>query len=325
MSKMFEEATRFLQSADSLLVVSHINPDGDAICSTLAVAEICRIFGKEVTMVNASPVSSKYFFLPNAKKIGSLKDLNGEYSYVITVDAADRERVGEAANAFSEDVKILNIDHHVTNDHYGTVNVVVPTAAATVEILYHWIEYLQIPWSKELATWIYTGLLTDTGGFRYSNTTSDVLRIAAKLIDTGIHPHELAERALETLTISQIEVIRRGLAALQIAENGKVAWICLSKQELEDCKAEKGDLEGLVNYARNIDGVEVGIFFREVGDGEIKVSLRSKHSVDVSKIAGEFGGGGHMRAAGCTVFGTMEEVVNRVLARVQAEWESEAV
>ena len=224
--------------------------------------------------------------------------------------------MGDCRTLIAPDARLLNIDHHRTNDRFGTHHLINPEAAATAEVLYDWIESMGVKWSKPLAACVYTGLLTDTGGFRYSNTTPAVMKRAARLLECGVDAHRIAEQVLETLTIGQLNLLRRALSTLRLSEDGRIAWMWLTYQDFVDAGAGEGDLDGIVNYARNVDGAEVGILFRQLKGGAVKVSLRSRRRVDVSEVAGYFGGGGHARAAGCTVAGTRDEVERRVLEQV---------
>ncbi|MBA4494375.1 bifunctional oligoribonuclease/PAP phosphatase NrnA [Paenactinomyces guangxiensis] len=321
MTIQLEKANHFIGEADHLLVVSHLHPDGDAVSSTLAAAQMFRLLGKRVTMVNESPIPKKFTFLSGVEEILQPERVMNKFRYVVALDCADAERMGNSRELFAGDVKILNIDHHPTNDHFGTVNVVEPGAAATVEILFQWIENNKIPWNKSLATAIYTGLLTDTGGFRYSNTSSRVLRQAAHLIEIGIPAHIIADTVLETTTIEQLQILQTALQSLQRTKDGLIAWMSLRLQDLQRIRAANDDLDGIVNYARNILGVDVGILFRETEQQTVKVSFRSRSRVDVGSVAKSLGGGGHARAAGCTFQGTLEEAQRQILSRVQAELE----
>ncbi|WP_258839505.1 bifunctional oligoribonuclease/PAP phosphatase NrnA [Mechercharimyces sp. CAU 1602] len=308
-------ATRFLNEANRFLVISHVDPDGDAIGSTLAVGEVLQQLGKEVQMVNESVLPRKFRFLAGSERIGSPEEVDIErFSHVITVDAADIRRIGSLHTALAPDTAILNIDHHGTNDHFGTMNWVVADAAATTQVLYEWIENLPVSWTPSLATSVYTGLFTDTGGFRYSNTSEDVMQIAAKLLAHGAPAHQVAEEVMETVSRSHLHLLQQALSSLSFAHNDQIAWMVLSGEWVHE---QKDEVEGIVNYARNVEGVEVGILFREVKSQVWKVSLRSREHVDVSRVATSFDGGGHARAAGCTVIGSEKEVTMRVVSLVK--------
>ncbi|MBA4542304.1 MULTISPECIES: bifunctional oligoribonuclease/PAP phosphatase NrnA [Thermoactinomyces] len=319
----FESLQHFISEADQVLIVSHVNPDGDAVSSTLAAGYLLKRWGKQVTMVNESPVPKKFFILEGTKEIVSTDQISGRFRHVIALDCADRERMGNIRQLLAEDAFIINIDHHATNERFGDVNIVVPDAAATVEILFDWVEQAGVSLDQRLASYLYTGLLTDTGGFRYSNTTPKVLRIAAQLVDTGIESHKIADAVLETVTIEQLQLLQKALSSLRRSDDGLVAWMSLSRKDTDAFLQSHEDLDGIVNYARNILGVDVGILFRETEDGTVKVSLRSREFVDVGKVAKAFGGGGHARAAGCTFHGSLKEAEEKMLPRLRLELECE--
>ncbi len=306
-----EQALAFMQEGDSFLVVSHVQPDGDAISSTVAVGWLLEKLGKQVVLVNESELPSRLSFLDRFNQIRRFEPSDGEVQYnrVIAVDCADWKRMGSVVDCFSDDVKLLNIDHHPTNDKFGTIHVIDPDAAATAEILYDLIELSRIPLDKECATAIYTGLLTDTGGFRYSNTSSKVMEIASNLLGYGVKGHELADLLLEKMTFGKFKMLKLALNRLSFDENQSIGWLYITQQDMQDLNASSEDLEGIVNYALNVDGVEVGILFKEAEDGSIKASLRSAGKADVAAVAQLFGGGGHIRASGCRLELSMDDAI----------------
>ncbi|GIQ68597.1 phosphoesterase RecJ-like protein [Xylanibacillus composti] len=314
-----EAAKRFMREHDRFLVLSHVSPDGDAISSTCAIGWMLKQLGKSYVLANADPVPGKFAYLKGADEIRRLADLSAEapFACVIAVDCADYSRLGDVSHLLAENCAMLNIDHHPTNDRFGTHAWIVPHAAATAEILFDLLESLELKWEQSVAESLYTGLLTDTGGFRYSNTSAKVLRQAAHLLELGCSADELAAHLLEKVTLSQLDLLRKALSTLSFRRNGKIAWIAVSIQDLVDTGASPEDLDGLVNYPRNIEGVEVGILFKQVETDRYKVSFRSGGSADVAKVAQQFGGGGHIRASGATVAGNLEEVAERVLAAAE--------
>lgn len=323
MSNQWQEIEQFIKQADHVLIASHVNPDGDALGSTLAVAHACKQLGVSVTCVNESPIPSRFSFLPEIEIIQNPAQIDQQFCNVITVDVADRARVGiTVERLFAKQVSIVNIDHHITNDAYGMINLLDPEASSTAEILCRWIDHsTQITWNAALATCLYTGLLTDTGGFRYANTTATVLTQAANLIEQGAASSEIAYHALETITVEQMKLLQRALSTLQTTADGRIAWLHLTTQDLQETGASDGDVEGIVNFARNLAGVEVGLFFRQSSADEIKVSFRSNKYVDVAKVAKQWGGGGHPRAAGCTIRGALSVIENDVVNRIVEELE----
>ncbi|OUM96936.1 MAG: exopolyphosphatase [Thermobacillus sp. ZCTH02-B1] len=319
-----DEALRFLREHDDFLIVSHVQPDGDAISSTIAVRWLLDRLGKRSLMINEGRVPPRLAFLPYAGEIVNYGGRKPERRFraVVAVDCADFSRIGLVSELFDEPCALLNIDHHPTNDAFGTVNLLRHDAAATAEILFDLIEHAGLAIDAEAATVIYTGLLTDTGGFRYSNTSPHVMAAASKLLAAGADAHRLADRLLERMTVSQLRILQRGLARLEFTEDGRVGWLYIEPKDLEETGASGEDLEGLVNYARNIDGVEVGLLFKGMEDGTVKVSFRSAGKADVAAIAQRFGGGGHIRAAGCRLAMPLDEAMRLVVDTVRRALDS---
>ena len=312
------EAARFMAEHDRFLVLSHVNPDGDATGSALAVALMLEQLGKGYIVANEGETPQKFSFLPRFDRLRNLsrEPLDEVFDAVIAVDCADRSRMGEVQGWFAPGAAVLNIDHHPTNDQFGSVNVIRAEAAATAEILFELVEAAGISFNQELALCIYTGLLTDTGGFRYANTSPRVLEIASRLLSYGVKPGEVAERCLEEITFSHVKILRRALQTLTLSHQDQIASITVTLEDFAETGAEREDAGGLVNYCRNIAGVEVGISFVEAEKEIVKVSFRARDRVDVSAIAKELGGGGHAKAAGCTMRGTVEQVREQVLQAV---------
>ncbi|KOR89965.1 DHH family phosphoesterase [Paenibacillus solani] len=314
-----QQVKSFLLEHDDYLVVSHVQPDGDAVSSTLAVGWLLSCLGKKFTMINEGSIPKRMKMLWHAEDILNLSEQqpDREFSHVICVDCADFARVGYTKQLFADDASIVNIDHHPTNDGYGAVNLVVPEAAATAEILYDLLNLFEVNWDPEIATAIYTGLLTDTGGFRYSNTSPKVMRIASDLLSYGVNGPEIAETLLEEMTLPQTKILVEALNTLSLSEDGRIAWVYVTPEQMELCGAVSEDLEGIVNYPRNIQGVEVGILFKSLKSGIVKASLRSAGRVDVAALAQTFGGGGHVRAAGCSIEGSLQDIIPRVVEQVK--------
>ncbi|MFC4768832.1 DHH family phosphoesterase [Effusibacillus consociatus] len=315
--QMLQEAADFLKEHDDFLVLTHVQPDGDALGSTLGLAHLLEAWGKRFVIACEEPVPDRFTFLPMNEQIRLASELNRKFTNLVALDCGDLQRLGGCSALLEENAAILNIDHHKTNDSFGKVNLVDLESAATSQIVYNLARHMRTDIRREMAICLYTGILTDTGGFRYSNTTVEVHRIAADLLSAGVSPYDIADRVFETLSWSQALLIREALGALQRDETGKVAWIVVNRELLKRVGASDEDVEGLVSYARNIQGVEVGILFREKAEGVVKVSFRSKYQVDVGEIALFFGGGGHARAAGCTIEGSIEQIQSDVLAKVR--------
>lgn len=316
--EQLQSAAEFIRNNDDFLVVSHVQPDGDAAGSTFAMACMLQSLHKSFTLINEGPIPEKFQYMAGLFSVipYEVKPPERKFGKVISVDCADFKRMGQVQGCFAPEYQLLNIDHHATNDNFGQVNLVRAEAAATVEVLYDLALVLGVELTRELNICIYSGLLTDTGGFRYSNTSPKVLQIAADMLARGVIGHELAERLLETMTYGQVSMLKRSLSTLSFAYDHRVAWLYVTWNDLSSTEASSEDMDGLVNYARNVEGVEVGMLFKEKQPGMVKVSLRSAGKVDVAAVAGRFGGGGHVRAAGCAVSGRIEEVIQQVVKEV---------
>lgn len=313
-TEVWQQARSFIDSYHTFLVVSHVQPDGDAIGSTLAIAHILKQCGKQFLLTNDSPVPEKYHYMDMATDILPWEQAKkSHFDAVISVDCADSLRLGNVQIVLKQGFPLLNIDHHATNDRFGSVNVVQDDKSATAEMLYDFSEYLQLTWNRDFAEAVYTGVMTDTGGFRYSNTSPSCMALAAHLLQFGVNPGKVAERVFENISRAKVTILKHALNSLTLSDDGKIAWITITAEQLKQSGAKEEDLGGIVNFARNVEGVEVGILFKQVNENAVKASLRSRRHVDVAKIAKQLGGGGHARAAGCTVEASLSEVKPSVL------------
>ncbi|MCR4430560.1 MAG: bifunctional oligoribonuclease/PAP phosphatase NrnA [Tepidanaerobacteraceae bacterium] len=310
----FSAFYNILAKYNSYIVTSHIVPDGDGIGSVLAMMLALQKAGKNAVAVVRDTVPDKYIFLPYARTIK--KDFDGKYDVIISLDCGDEERLG-----FEKPLKdlgkiVVNIDHHKSNTFFGDINIIDCHASSVGEILYHIIKDLTII-DMDIATNIYTSIITDTGSLRYSNTTPSCLRILAELVEKGVKPDFISRQVFEKRSIESVNLIKMALNTLEILSDGMLACIFITKEIMEKSGAKEEDTDGIINYAREIEGVEVAVLFKEKEEGLIKVGFRSNDWIDVSKIAEEFGGGGHARAAGCTLKATLNETRENVLNSVK--------
>lgn len=307
-----------LRNGDDWLIVTHERPDGDALGSALAMAHVLSLLGKSWTFLVAEALPRRFSYLPLYDTAQfAQKEAQRQYQNVVTLDCADSGRYLQVAHYIAEGAKIVNIDHHRTNPRFGAAAMVDEEAAATCELVYHVAYALGVPITTELASCLYTGILTDTGGFAQPNTTGAVHRIAAELLASGVQPYDIAEPALESRTWEQMHLLQMALTNLTVSGDGKYAAIYVTRGMLEGAGANDDDAEGLVGFARSIDTVEVGLLFKELIGGGVKVSLRSKRYIDVSRIAQSFGGGGHTRAAGCFLDKDLGEAMDVVIEQVE--------
>lgn len=274
------------------------------------MAEALRIAGKTAHIVNADPAPGNYKTLPGLESIEITSKANGDYDALIVLECGNLERSGVSG---LERYYCINIDHHLKNDDYGQLNWVDPTAAAVAEMVFKLIRELGIPLSVDIATNLYVAILTDTGSFQFSNTTSETFRIASELVEAGASPELISRAVLMSQPESKLRLLAKLLNTLDFDASRKISWIKLDRQMLEDTGAAPNDTEGIVNYPLSVEGVQVCAFFREEGARSFRVSLRSKGAVNVSLVAERFGGGGHRNAAGLSVEGTFDEVRNQIV------------
>lgn len=285
-------------------ISTHVNPDGDAIGSELALFQFLKALGKTVKIYNTDPVPKKYQFLPYWDNIENAK-ASADYcpEVLVILDASSRERIGTfLSKRLIPTHAVVNIDHHITAEAFGDYNIIVPTASSTAEIIYKFIKSTQIPIDAVSALCLYTGLMFDTGCFRYSNATSETHQIAADLIEIGdFAPDEVYRNVYEQVSLKKINLLGQTLQTLELTPDGKIAWVLITQSMLNETQTTLDDVEGFVNQIQAIENVEVAICVCELPDGKTKVSFRSEGSVNVAALAAEFDGGGHERASGCRI------------------------
>ncbi|HHW08048.1 MAG TPA: bifunctional oligoribonuclease/PAP phosphatase NrnA [Clostridia bacterium] len=302
-----------LSRVKGALITAHERPDGDAIGSAIALDMALRYLGIRTVVMLSDPVPDMYRFLKGTESILMPSSLGWKPEAVVALDSTEWDRVGEFIHQYLPGTVTINIDHHASNREFADLNWVDINAAATGEMVLDLIEYLQVPIDMDAATALYTAMATDTGFFQHGNTTAKVLSKCARLAELGANPHFISEQIHEYKSFESLKALGFALSSIQLSPKGSVAWIGLSLADMERLKVKEEELEGFVNYPRSIKGVEVGILFRQVETNKVRVGLRSRGQVDVSAIAQAFGGGGHYRAAGCTVAGDLDEVIEEVV------------
>ncbi|MGE5576443.1 MAG: DHH family phosphoesterase [Syntrophothermus sp.] len=316
--KQINLVLRALKRGRKFLLTSHVHPDGDNIGSMLAVAWILDHFGKEYQMVLADPVPAAYTFLPGTGRISGPDRCTGDFDAAVILDCGELDRIGEVSRCLSKELTLVNIDHHLANGEF-TVNRYVRTeASATGELVYDLIETLGLTMDPDVAMALYTAILTDTGTFRFANTSARTFQIAARLLAVGVSPSYVAEQVYDTKPLAGLKLLGEVLNTLEVSPCGRIAWLVVTRAMLEKYRVSSEETEGFVNYARSIEGVQVGLLFREQLEGGIKVSWRSRGEANVSEMAARFGGGGHARAAGCEIKAGLSEAMERVFAVIQA-------
>lgn len=311
------EISAKLKKDESILLTCHIMPDGDSIGSLVGLGLPMLSAGFNVTMFSADVVPDRYKFLQGTDKIitGKLPEQN--YSKVVALDCSDHLRLRPIWEQIKDNF-IINIDHHPTNSFFGKMNYVDAQAAAAGEIVYTLLEEMGLEIDYATASALYVAITTDTGSFKFENTTAKTHQIAAKLLSAGVNPKDITPLVFDLRPRRAVFILRIALASLKFSEDSKIAWMTLTEKEMKEAGALDEDLDGIVNYAKNIEDVEVGLLFREKVDGTVKVGFRSRR-VDVGSIAKNLGGGGHARAAGCSLDGSLETAVGTVIAAVNKE------
>ena len=304
-------AKDFIQSHNDFLLAAHRSPDGDTLGSCLALRLALLALGKTVTVACVDPVPPYLAFLPGAKTVTAHPDHVPEAA--IYIDCADHSRIAELEVVTEAAPYRFCIDHHGTNPKRTKDGDWVEEVGATAEMIERLIVELLVPLTKDMATCLFTGIATDTGNFAYSNTTPDTFRIAAELVEAGIELPELNRRLFRTMPVRKGRLIAHTLQTMELYENESVAVACVTKADLDRCGADEADCEGLIDYLRDLAPVEIACTLRESADGFIRGSLRAKQGADVSVVAQQFRGGGHVRAAGCTLDGPMESAKAQIV------------
>lgn len=311
-----KEALEFLKSKDNFLILTHINPDGDALGSAFSLTAGLRTIGKNAITALLAPIPDKYDFKEFEPLYLYYRDVNmADFDNVISVDCGDIKRLGEAKEAF-ERLDSLNIDHHISNDAYADVNYI-EDCAATGEIIYELLRALNAEFDKAARLGIYTAIVTDSGNLTFSNTTARSFNICAKMVNLGLNIPYAAGKIFNTRSLGATKLIALYIENLKLYNDGKISVSSLSLEEISGCGAKAEDCETLINYGKDIESVEVTIFIRELNRDKYKLSMRSKTYADVGQIAANFGGGGHAKAAGCMVEGKYDEVERMVLDTVR--------
>jgi phosphoesterase RecJ-like protein len=300
------------------IILIHIRPDGDAIGSALALEKALKQKGKSVELFCADVIPAKYSFLPGVYNFRDHLNPNNRENLIFILDCSDLDRLGYMKETvLNLSGTIVNIDHHITNDCFGDYNIVDASASATAEILYRLLNENSINIDPEISLCLYVGISSDTGSFKYENTSPQAMYIAAKLLEQGINPSLVSQKIFDEVSVPAIKLLRDALATLTFEQEGRIAWMKVRDDMLQKHQAKPEELDGFVNYVKNIEDVEAGIFFYHTdNNGETKVAFRSK-TIDVSRIAKIFGGGGHPRAAGCTIHGEQHGIVKKVLDAVK--------
>lgn len=322
LTEITKQLNNDLQEFERFLILPHVMADGDAIGSCLAMASCLESLGKETLILMEEKVPYIYTFMIGSSKI-EIYDENKSYDYqvCIVLDTGDTSRLGTRIDLF-KGMRTYNIDHHITNDSFADFNYINTQACSTAEIVYDILKEDQRSLDFHIAQALYVGIATDTGGFRYQNTSAKAFQIAAELCQYGISIETISDWVFERTNMNKLFLMKKAISNISLYFDNKVAVIKLKKEDYDDVQVSDEDFEGLVNIAKNIEGVQVGIFIRErVRVSLVKASLRSNtDKIDVSKIAAKFGGGGHSRAAGIASELQIEELLAGILKTLESSF-----
>lgn len=309
---MLKDVLKEIEKRNKFLLTSHARPDGDAIGSALACCQILRTMGKEAEVVLRDGVPRIYQPLPFAEQVIQTDRVNGSYeaAIILECDSIQRTRLQGLENSF-----LINIDHHMSGRPFAHVNWIDPKAVATAEMVYRLAREAAVKISADIATCLYTAVLTDTGSFMFEGTNEHTFELARELVLAGADPAHCARNVYFGHSTAKMRLL--GAALSNLHREGALAWISVTQEQMLRCHAKEEDCEGLVNYALSMQGVEVALFFRELSDGRFRVSLRSKGKVDVATVAERFGGGGHQCASGCALDGPLPVAAARIIKELR--------
>jgi phosphoesterase RecJ-like protein len=315
---VLSQVVELIENKQRFAITTHIRPDGDGVGSSLGLWWLLRSLNKSAEIIAADTIPVAYRSLPGAEEIRQVVEIDREYDAVFVIECSDVERPGISGltNQFT-----VNIDHHATSEHFGSINWIDSTASAVGEMIYNLCKAIGGRVTREIAECLYLALVTDTGSFHFPNTTDRTLKVASELVRVGVKPADISEAVYNSYPWSRIELMRRVLETVRRDETGRVAWMRQTIAMKSESNAVDGDNNGFVNIPLAAREVLAVVYMREVGQGQFRVSLRSKGDINVAKVAEKFGGGGHKNAAGCSVEGDWEtrecELVNAVVEAVE--------
>jgi phosphoesterase RecJ-like protein len=317
MNASFSEIGAAIEIANSVLVASHVRPDGDALGSTIAFALWLRSMEKEVTAWNEHGVTQKYRYLPGHELVVIPDSNPRRFDVIVALDNSVKSRLGTVLDSVASVRTVINIDHHVSNEGYGDLNYVDSNAPATGQIIYEFLKDRKVPLSREMATNLFAAISTDTGSFQYSGTDSRTFDAASGLVAVGVDVADLSRKMYDNQPRRRLELLRHALNEARFSCDGHLASFSLSLAAAGRLGVLPEDNEGVIDQLRSVEGVVAAVFFEELPEQKVRISARSKDSrVNVCEICGQFGGGGHPLAAGARVRGALSEVEARFLEAV---------
>ena len=313
------ELEKIASNSSSIVITSHINPDGDSIGSILALWLALKQRHKNVEVFINEKLPDKYGFLPRSKHIKKYEDIKGKkFDLFFALDCGNEERLGNSIEIMKKSKIIVNIDHHISNTKFGDINIVDIYSSSTCEMIYSIIKDMGLVMNQQIATCIYTGIVTDSGNFMYDNVTEKTHVIVAELMRTNIAKQDIIYNLYQRRSVNSSRFLGYSLTNMDVELEGRLAIFQISSDMLKKFNISNDDVEGLVNYGRDIESVDIAVSITETNDGEVKLSFRSKHDdVDVRAFAQLFNGGGHKKASGAVLTATLNEAKNQVIEKAK--------
>lgn len=301
LKELSSELKNLINESENIAVASHLNPDGDNLGSVTAMVGMLKKLGKNAVYVLDDIIPNSFKFLPNLSYAKSPDKINNAFDLFIALDSSDENRMGDnIKKVFETSKKTVNIDHHFSNTKFADLNIVDDKSPATCEVLARIFETLDLELNKDIATSLFTGLSTDTGSFKYSSVNSNTFLIASNLFKYDIDINEVTVNVYQSRSRQKTDLLIRAMNSIEYFDNDKIAVVFVTKDDMIKSKAEKADADGIVEFVRDIDSVELAVLLKEKDDC-IRLSLRSKSYIDCTKVASKFNGGGHVKASGGTI------------------------
>jgi phosphoesterase RecJ-like protein len=316
---MINEIITAINEGQNFLITAHVRLDGDAVGSELALYLMLKELGKKVLVYNQDHTPERYRFLPAANNI--VHNINNveQYDTGIILDCSDLTRCGDEAEKIVKIKKLINIDHHVSNNGFCSLKMLDAQASSTGELLFRLMQEMKFKMSKDICTNLYAAIITDTGNFRYSNTTKETFWAAENLVANGADPQWISENIYESDSPARLKLLAKALETLSLDLKNKVGSLVVTQKAIQETGASWELTEGFVDIPRTVRGIEVAVLYTQRGDNNYKLSLRSKADVNVEKVAKKFGGGGHIHAAACWIKGDIESIKSRVIEAIRED------
>ncbi len=314
---MIKEIIAAINEGQNFLITSHVRLDGDALGSELAVYLMLHDLGKKAVIYNQDSTPEHYRFLPAARNIVHTPGDLEHYDAAFVLDCSELERIGDQAEKLSKIKKLINIDHHISNGGFCDIKLIDAQASSTGELIYRLMKDMSINMTKDFGSNLYAAILTDTGGFRYSNTRHGALWAAATLVEKGADPQWISENIYESDPPAKLKLLAKTMETLSLDLKMKVGSLVVTHKMLQEAGASMEHTDGFVDIPRAVQGIEISILYSQLNGNGFKLSLRSKGQVNVEKVAKKFGGGGHINAAACRIEGDIESIKIKIMEAIK--------